>query len=257
MKKRSLFAAVAMLIVSAVVLTSATYAWFQASHEATVAKVTAVASGADAGSVQVSANSSSGWTTSLSAADLGYSADVTLDPADVNPASSMSNIYAMDFDGTNYTRGNGSILQYTWYVRSLHAESGKSITIPVSFSSGTCIYGAIAVDGTLVTNGGSTAVWGPASDSYVSLGTCTAATDGNSGTAGIVESGEETTGSLGATVTVNSVASITAAADGSAHTITVYVWAAGQDSDCVGSVSISDAGFTFGTTGANQGIRLT
>lgn len=53
MKKRSLFAAVAMLIVSAIVLTSATYAWFAASTSAaTVAKFTASVS-ADDGSLLV------------------------------------------------------------------------------------------------------------------------------------------------------------------------------------------------------------
>jgi hypothetical protein len=40
MKKRSLFAAVAMLIVSALVLTSATYAWFTAGGAATVGAIT-------------------------------------------------------------------------------------------------------------------------------------------------------------------------------------------------------------------------
>ena len=84
MKKRSLFAAVAMLIVSAVVLTSATYAWFASGTEVTVSTVSADVSNSD-GSIKISADGSN-WKTTLANADLQAVASNIL-PAAFTPVS--------------------------------------------------------------------------------------------------------------------------------------------------------------------------
>lgn len=62
MKKRSLFAAVAMLIVSAVVLTSATYAWFASGSTANVTLIGASVSNSD-GTLLISADGTNYKTT--------------------------------------------------------------------------------------------------------------------------------------------------------------------------------------------------
>lgn len=73
MKKRSLFAAVAMLIVSAMVLTSATYAWFASGTKASVGEIKASVSKSDGTllvATDLTANSGAGnWKTDLTYAD--------------------------------------------------------------------------------------------------------------------------------------------------------------------------------------------
>jgi len=281
MKKRSLFAAVAMLIVSAILLTSSTYAWFAAQHEATVAKVVAHVSGADAGNVQVSMSNTTGWTTSLGVEDI-LGTGVTykqLTPVDIEPFTvGMETIQNADFDTTNYTVGTGStddMLIYNWYVRAVNRGSNDEILIPVTFSSGTCLYGVIYVDDVLYTTTVSgtdtTALWGTGgNDSYVSLGDVTSAIEGGTTKKGIIDSDNDTiTGTLGAQVTANmnggsthtisiDISGESASGAGTAHKITVKVWAEGQDAQCVGGINVTDGGFTFGqeNTGNSTGAGI-
>lgn len=74
MKKRSLFAAVAMLIVSAILLTSATYAWFATGGPATISTITGKVAEAGAGitlrTVPTSGAGATGWVTTLDYASL-------------------------------------------------------------------------------------------------------------------------------------------------------------------------------------------
>jgi hypothetical protein len=69
MKKRSLFAAVAMLIVSAILLTSATYAWFATGGPATISTITGKVAEAGAGitlrTQPTSGTGATGWVTTL------------------------------------------------------------------------------------------------------------------------------------------------------------------------------------------------
>jgi len=265
MKKRSLLTAVVMLVVSAILLTSSTYAWFQASHNATVDIVKSGVQGELAGNVLVKATreGAKDWDTSLTNEDLyGTTQSKTLSPLDIDPTGgSVSTLKYADFDTQNYevkTGSSTSYLTYSWKVKAVNAAAGTNILIPVSFTSGSFGYGVVAVDGNLWrTNGtsGDVVVWGPASGSYYPLGTCTKATDATGGTAGVIDAGEETgTGTISATaVTVNADNVEISVSAASEHTITVYVWAEGQDTDCVGSGSISDVGFSFGGT---DGIRL-
>lgn len=76
MKKRSLFAAVAMLIVSAVVLTSATYAWFAQASNATVGTFSGNVAAAGTG-VQVQSHvTGAKWTDKLVKDDLASAEDL-------------------------------------------------------------------------------------------------------------------------------------------------------------------------------------
>ena len=250
MKKRSLFAAVAMLIVSAIVLTSSTYAWFAASHDATVNQVAASIKASDLGNIQVKVSGGQ-WKTSLSAEELyaaGNGAKAFANAVDYNPTVSLSAVKVADFDGSNYTVSNGSlgdVLIYSFDVRALNAEAGKSISVPVTFAPGNvpAIFGAIRVDSDAL----ATKIYG--SGGYTQVGTVTAATDKNTtgNTNGVIDADEPTdSNTLGTTVTANGGISDTLTLDASTeHTITVYVWAEGQNVNCVDTIDISGCGFTF------------
>jgi len=262
MKKRSLFAAVAMLIVSAILLTSSTYAWFQASHDATVDIVKGDASGSLEGNVLVK-SATKDWSTSLAMSDLGFSADKELHPLDIDPTGgSVSTIKFADFDTQNFTVSNGnttSYLTYSFQIKAVNAAEGAKISIPVNFTSGAFAYGVVEYDGNLVRDPSTDKVyiWGPSGNSYYSVGTCTKAVDGTGSNAGVIDSGEETSGQIASTATqvyMPADGEILIPALSTAKTITVYVWVEGQDTDCVGSGSVSDVGFQFGDS--TTGIRI-
>lgn len=96
-KKRALVSAIAMLIVSAIVLTSATFAWFSMSKQATIDSMDLTVSSPEG--IQISANASA-WTASLTIDELfntddattsrydAYTGNNNLYPADLIPVSS-------------------------------------------------------------------------------------------------------------------------------------------------------------------------
>ena len=94
-KKRAFVSAIAMLIVSAIVLTSSTFAWFSMSKEATVEKMDLTVSSPEG--IQISANASA-WTASLTQEELfdeestsrykAYDGNVNLMPINLIPVSS-------------------------------------------------------------------------------------------------------------------------------------------------------------------------
>lgn len=96
-KKRAFVSAIAMLIVSAIVLTSSTFAWFSMSKKASVDAMDLTVSSPEG--IQISANAST-WTASLSLDEIfdtdasttsrydAYEGNVNLYPADLIPVSS-------------------------------------------------------------------------------------------------------------------------------------------------------------------------
>ncbi len=70
MKKRSLFAAVAMLIVSAIVMTSATYAWFAVGGNATISAMTGNVAKSKSGVMLQTLASNAEWKNQLTYVDL-------------------------------------------------------------------------------------------------------------------------------------------------------------------------------------------
>jgi len=133
MKKRSLFAAVAMLIVSAIVLTSATYAWFASNSTATVGTISASVAKSD-GSILVSGYEDKDYTASLSQATLAAvvnSSDAAVNyfpayliPVSFNKANESFKKVTMtgprfDSVGLNDKATQGSeYVSFTFYVKS-------------------------------------------------------------------------------------------------------------------------------------------
>lgn len=75
MKKRSFIAALAMLVVSAIVLTSATFAWFSMGDTVTVSSFNA--SVADATGLTISATGTGNWGSSISLSDISAANQAT------------------------------------------------------------------------------------------------------------------------------------------------------------------------------------
>jgi len=120
MKKRSLFAAVAMLIVSAIVLTSTTYAWFSLSNNANVEAVSA--SVQNASGIQVSADAQN-WYSYLSkdmiASAQSFTFPSTLSAVDYN-GSSFKKATSLENDTitTAAATANTDYIEFTVYVKA-------------------------------------------------------------------------------------------------------------------------------------------
>ena len=96
-KKRAFVSAIAMLIVSAIVLTLSTFAWFSMSKQATVDSMDLTVSSPEG--IQISANASA-WTANLTIDEIfntdetttsrydAYEGNANLYPADLIPVSS-------------------------------------------------------------------------------------------------------------------------------------------------------------------------
>jgi hypothetical protein len=256
MKKRSLFAAVAMLIVSAIVLTSSTYAWFSAAGSAaTVEKVICSVNGRDQGNVQVANAQKSSWVTTLTASSAGTGntnmSPVSYDPLNGNGARTIS------YNGEKFSAGtaaeSGSMVEYTWYVRAISGYDGKKIYITTSFDAGSegVMYGAVKVG-----DDGNWNVFGAAAG-YTYLGTVTAANDDGS-TATVVDSTDtgitsgqalgqvyDSTNINSSSVTYSIPAATVAANTTNGIPVYVKVWAEGQSANCHGTVNNQGAGFEF------------
>lgn len=140
MKKRSLFAAVAMLVISAVLLTSATYAWFADASSATVSGFSGNVAAAGTG-VQVKSHASGAvWTSSLTKANLNSSEDKYA--SEYTPCSTT--------DGTAWKKTSiGSANTYTAFQT---ATAGTDYDQYI-FDVGTLASGDV-VTGTLFIGGG-------------------------------------------------------------------------------------------------------
>ncbi len=255
MKKRSLVAALAMLVVSAIVLTSSTYAWFATSSAATVGEISATVSNND-GSLTVYATGDNALNqvkkTSITAADYdGLAKNFIPVTAYIGADGFVANTVAYDaaqFTGFDGADPNTEYLTYQFGVEYIAgADAGATVQITPNFSreSQFC-YGIVAL-----TVGTETTYYLYGSDSYVPLKSLsgTVVDNGN----GIVDSADQgyseaDTTEIGATSATNATAinlmDVEANTTGIA-TVTVYVWAEGQDAQCTGNVSAESAGFNF------------
>lgn len=248
MKKRSLVAALAMLMVSAIVLTSSTYAWFAT---ATTAKVTGVNASIEnaAGSIYVSANKTD-WSSSLTATDLAASGTITQTLTTVSYDPTDDAFFAGQFGtgelATTFTlTGAEATTGFNRAKIYLKAEQAGTVTVSPSLAGNMTgaefIYASVKV-------GNDQVFLGAANDSYypispASLGTNGTAYDTNPQN-GIIDTAEISANGasgceLGSQVQVSANQSITFdvsayASDADIVEIEIYLWAEGQDTDCVG-----------------------
>jgi hypothetical protein len=271
MKKRSLVAAVAMLLVSALVLTSATFAWFAKGKTATVGELQAKCVNSDGALLVAAQNSDEFFKTSIDYNDfhLANSALVggqvegvqqynQLDPVDIKFASNHKGdptILGCNYNGTTFTPNAtpGKYLEYTFYIKAVGND--QVIDLKPSWNAGTSaapyVYGAIKCDG--MADATQWYIFGQSSRTYTPFdsGSWTKAVE-QTGQApnGIVDAGDTITGTALASYTItpdNPAAGtfqFTATAD-TAYTVSVLIWAEGQDAACTGSASNTGAYFSF------------
>ena len=251
MKKRSLVAALAMLMVSAIVLTSSTYAWFATGTKATVSSVSAQVGNSD-GNILVSANNKD-FNTSISYDDFEAGANFkpqNFAPVSFNPAnrSFIAGTIEQDetdtsttygeylFDASDATTDSGRFIKLVVYVKS-SVNAIVEADVDMSSSGYGFIYSAL-YQGT--DNADNYAIYN-ATKGRVFTPVISAIDGIDSDKDAIMETTDKTTAGadytgLGSPVeATNDKLTLTLTAEQSVPVV-LYVWAEGNDADCVGSV---------------------
>ncbi len=255
MKKRSLVAALAMLVVSAIVLTSSTYAWFATGTTAKVSGISATVSNSS-GNITISANGTDYSTTLDYAAFQGQTGNFT--PANFAPVS--FNPKALTFvagsiaqgedEGNTATFGklvfnpalatgdSDKYIQMKVYVKA-SVDCSVTVSADMAGSVYQFIYAAIYDDAEGTND---YKVYNTAQRTYTPVTAATKGIDVNTDNimtdADFLEDGVSPYNALGDAV--NSTSSDTVTLNLTANqpqTITVYVWAEGNDSLCVGNIA--------------------
>jgi hypothetical protein len=246
-KKRALLSAIAMLIVSAVVLSSATFAWFIAGTTASVTGIQATVSSGS--SVQVSAQASTGFSNTVDMATLalqvGNSFPLALTAVDTGntPADNafflgnLTNAYAFTSSAIAAANIGDYLVKFTVYVRCSTAGNVTLSGSSFATSGNSMVYGATQIDGT-----------GPVK--VYAADNSTLGYNGFSGTIpvagtdadhnGIISNSEKTAGTLATIVPLGNINTLTIPFSGTVdetHSLTIWMWLEGQDAQTAGSVT--------------------
>ncbi len=255
MKRRSIFAAVAMLVVSAIVLSSATYAWFEASSNATVTGISATVTNTTT-SIEVTVDDTNwGPSANLGSSTLTGTAIATnLIPVDyVVPASgatvadpvfvscSMNSEDVIKYESNSVSAGTaGGFSKYVMKIRN-NSDQAATVTASPTGASGSTVdfgytfdYAYVLVDIRAATRaqylygkGGYTSL-----TSDATLINKTATSSNNT----VVDSSDtgDLVAALGNTATPQTGTMTFSIAANSTVQIDIYVWAEGQDEQCTG-----------------------
>lgn len=253
MKKRSLVAALAMLMVSAIVLTSSTYAWFATGTTAKVSNISATVANT-AGNIQISADGTK-YSTALDytkdfAGAPGNFMPTSFTPVSFNPAakSFISGSIKQDetvgsategkfvFEPATVSDGSSYYVMINIYVKS-DVDCNVKITPNMTGSTYDFIYSALFDDA------GNYKVYNKTSTrSYVPVVSAVKGVDANGNA--IMDAND--TLADGSTTEYNGLggAAVGATADpltialtaNQPKTVTLYVWAEGNDQACSGAV---------------------
>lgn len=263
MKKRSLVAALAMLVVSAIVLTSSTYAWFATSSAAAVDKFSAtVTNNSGSLTVQAAGTNAANNTkkTTLTSSDFTGLA-TTLQPVslyidDANAVQINKVAYdAAKFDTFAAATQNLEYLHYEFnaeYINGGEAAASVKITPEFTTEAQFC-YGLLAIT---FDNTTKYYYYDAAGGSYVPVKALSAGEVQDSNGNNIIDDADVGYSAADMAANVNTKATSTTSATaldlmsvdagktGTAN-IKVYVWAEGQDAQCSGIVSSAASSFNF------------
>lgn len=262
MKKRSLVAAIAMLMVSAIVLTSSTYAWFATSSAAAVDKFSATVTN-NSGSLTVQAvnNGVAGAKkTTLTSGDFTGLA-TTLQPVSLYIDGGVQvNKVAYDaakFDTFTMATKN---LEYLYYeFNAEYINGGKKaavVNMTPTFTvdaAGKFLYGLLEVT---VAGTAEYYVFDAAAGSYVPVKALSNGNVKDSNGNNIIDAEDEGYVASDMAAGITTIAKSSASGDAikifdapagetTTANIKVYVWAEGQDDNCSGIVNAASAGFNF------------
>lgn len=255
MKKRSILSAVAMLLVSALVLTSATYAWFASGSAASASAITATVANSD-GTLLISADGGTTWKTAvamgsdptdedeaygdfiastLAYPNIGTAAAGRLTPVSATPSSGSITFMDGTLQGTAFSSKTATA---GWVKVALKVKStvATTITVTPSFSTiadfGYCYF--VVNSAGYLYGVGALRTYSPIA---TSAGTVTGVdSNGNA----IMDTGDSTYPTLATQQTTVSQGAydITAAAN-TAYDVVFYMWAEGNDSACIGAIASS------------------
>ena len=238
MRKSALLSSVAMLIVSAIVLTSATYAWFSASNRVEVKDITATVESSSG--LLISIDKGTSWKTSV---------DVTSYKANAfSPVSSATGANGTWVQGgykddvlklAAATAGaSGQFMQYDLWVKG---PAGVEVTVTPDF-------GATVENVKKVMK---FALYDTDTSAFLNSGVI-AADGSTAGYEGVSTTGdlaaEDTSGAYlteGTAISEVSAYSFTLK-DGQPHKFIAYVWVEGNDPDCKAEDIVSGSALEFG-----------
>lgn len=252
MKKRSLVAAIAMLMVSAIVLTSSTYAWFATGTTAKVSNIEARVANT-AGNIQISADGSK-YSTALDYSEFanadGNFMPNYFSPVSFNPdaKSFISGSIAQDptvgsptegkfvFDPATVSDGSGYYIMLNIYVKS-DIDCVVKVTPNMTGSTYDFIYSAV------FDNAGSYKVYNKTSGrSYIPVVSAIKGVDTNGNAIMDLNddladgSTNDYTGLGSSDVKASAEALELSLTANQPKTVTLYVWAEGNDQACSGAV---------------------
>ncbi len=233
MRKSALLSSVAMLIVSAIVLTSATYAWFSASTQANVTGIEATVETSTG--ILISTDGSS-WKTNINFA--GFTPDNFAPCSTADGATFVTGGYQNDQLELKPATAGTELVWQDLYVKG---TAGEDVTVAPVFTCDANIAKAVKF-----------ALYDMSANKF--LGGGVVAADGSTGT----YSGTSYNGNMAAndddaftaTANTSTVTEITASAlsfelTGSAQRFKLCVWVEGNDADCVmDKVTGESVGFT-------------
>lgn len=240
MRKSALLSSVAMLIVSAIVLTSATYAWFSASNRVNVEEISATVESSSG--LLISIDQGASWKTTVNVSDKKANSFSPVSTASGANGSFVTGAYK---DGTlnllAATAGaDGQFMQYEIWVKG---PGGKTVTVTPSFTGTDANVQKVV----------KFALYDMNASRFLNNGVIAA--DGSTGTYG----GTSSTGSFAAeessgafitdqgTVTINEISGYTfsLASETDIHKFLAYVWVEGNDPDCKAADIVSGSALNF------------
>lgn len=243
-KKGAILSAVSMLVVSAIALSSATFAWFSSGNAVGVDQIQASVSNSD-GSILISATGvGDTWKTQLLLSDLTAVASNSLPNALVPVSATLDEqqfIGGSITDATFKASGltTAGFVKYTVYIKAT-ATTNVNITPTFGSSVAFCYGGVVQGTNSLLLNANAGRSYYPIDNAALE------AVDSN--TNDIMDPSEVTAGDLGtaqvATQATGNIALNSMVVE-QVYPITVYVWAEGQDQSCRGIVPPSSSNMTL------------
>lgn len=244
MRKSALLSSVAMLIVSAIVLTSATYAWFSASDKAEVTGIQAEVTATSG--LLISLDEGDSWGTSFTADDIDC--DI---PAPFAPVSSKDgNVWVTgDYESSKLTLEAAEAgKQYIAFPLWLQGPVDEDVDVNVTFS-GTDSYVQKVLKFALVEEGTTMTKAIPALDSDPGYNGTSLIGDASSFTKGGAFETTDESLPIGVGTADDYNFKITASHGGSADDCVkymAYLWVEGNDADCDGTKFGADKKIAFG-----------
>ena len=277
MKKRSLVAALAMLVVSAIVLTSSTYAWFAVSDSAEVTTISAqVTNASGALTLKAKYNAKEGAVEKTVLMDSDFNLVTNLSPVSMYLNNQgVASAYFLNYEGSTFLPGgvatgkygetNALYQHYSFDVNFVNgsADAAETITMKPNFNSANnYCYGLVIVSQDGVSSKETRYLFTPDGATYAPVtGLSGNVEDSNQAEncSYVIDSGDKNYANaamptdmasnytIGANDTAVDIMTVAGGEQGKV-TVEVIIWAEGQDPQCVtGAVTgAASFGFEFG-----------